>query len=81
VSRRGFKVTGSGTETIVTPRLFKRGRRVAVKGALPRVAVAGKGGRLRLRVDLGAAHTQDQFSSGSSQPSFVTRNVRLRPRR
>jgi diacylglycerol O-acyltransferase/trehalose O-mycolyltransferase len=81
VSRRGFKVSGSGTETIVTPRLFKRGRRVAVKGALPRVAVAGKGGRLRLRVDLGAAHTQDQFSSGSSQPSFVTRNVRLRPRR
>jgi hypothetical protein len=81
VSRRGLQVTGSGTETVITPRLFKPGRRVTVNGARPRTAVAGKRGRLTLRVDLGAAHTQDQFSPGNDSPSFVTRTVRLTPKR
>ena len=81
VSRRGLQVTGSGTETVITSRLFKPGRRVAVKGALPRTVVAGKRGRLTLRVDLGPAHTEDQFTQGSAPPSFVTRNVRLKPKR
>jgi hypothetical protein len=78
-SQRGVALTGSGTETVVTRRLFEPGQRVAVRGALPRHAVAGKGGRLRLRVDLGAAHTEDQFAPGSATESFTTRTVRFKP--
>lgn len=78
-SRAGFTLTGSGTESVVTGRLFAPGRRVAVSGALPAVARAGRAGRLRLRVDLGPAHTSPQFRPTDSHPHFVTRVVRLTP--
>jgi diacylglycerol O-acyltransferase / trehalose O-mycolyltransferase / mycolyltransferase Ag85 len=79
-SRAGFTLTGSGTENVVTARYFTPGQRVAVTGALPALARAGKHGRLRLRVDLGPAHTDPQFTAaGDSHPSFVTRVVTLRP--
>jgi S-formylglutathione hydrolase FrmB len=78
-SKNGFTLTGSGTENVVTGRLFAPGRRVAVTGALPAVARAGRKGRLRLRVDLGPAHTEKQFTPTDSHPDFVTRIVRLRP--
>lgn len=77
-SKRGLTLTGSGTETVVTARLFKPGRRVAVTGALPAIARAGRHGRLRLRVDLGGAHTERQFAPGWGEPDFVTRVVRFR---
>jgi pimeloyl-ACP methyl ester carboxylesterase len=76
-SKRGFALTGSGTETVVTGRLYNPGRRVIVHGALPAAARADRKGRLRLRVDLGPAHTERQFRAGGSQPSFVTRVVRI----
>jgi hypothetical protein len=79
-SRRGVSLTGSGTETVVTPGFFEPGRRVAVSGALPRVAVAGRRGRLTLRVDLGAPHADDQFSPAAARETFTTRKVRLKPR-
>lgn len=78
-SKRGFTLTGSGTENVVTGRLLAPGRRVAVSGALPAVAHAGRKGRLRLRVDLGPAHTDPQFDPTDSHPDFVTRVVRLTP--
>jgi S-formylglutathione hydrolase FrmB len=79
-SKRGFTLTGSGTENVVTDRLFAPGRTVAVTGALPAIARAGRRGRLRLRVDLGSAHTDPQFTPADSHPGFVTRIVRLSPR-
>jgi S-formylglutathione hydrolase FrmB len=78
-SRAGFTLTGSGTENVVTPPLFAPGQAVRVAGALPALAHAGPHGRLRLRVDLGPAHTDPQFTAaGDSHPEFVTRVVRLR---
>jgi S-formylglutathione hydrolase FrmB len=74
----GFTLTGSGTETVVTPDMFRPGQAVAVEGAEPASALADADGRLTLRVDLGAAHRDDQFS-GQGQPSFVTRIVRFKP--
>jgi hypothetical protein len=74
----GLTLTGSGTETVVTAGMFRPGQTVVVQGALPQRAVADADGRLTLRVDLGAAHHQDQFSGGG-QPSFVTRVVSFRP--
>jgi hypothetical protein len=53
---------------------------VDVSGALPAVARAGRKGRLRLRVDLGPAHSDKQFAPLDSHPDFVTRVVRLSPR-
>jgi diacylglycerol O-acyltransferase/trehalose O-mycolyltransferase len=76
--RAGLTLTGSGTETVVTPDMFHAGQAVGVEGALPARAVADADGRLTLRVDLGAAHSQDQFS-GPGEPSFVTRVVRFKP--
>src|SRR3954469_17499344 len=74
----GLTLTGSGTETVITPAMFGPGQAVAVQGALPAKAVADADGRLTLRVDLGAPHGQDQFS-GQGEPSFVTRIVRFKP--
>jgi S-formylglutathione hydrolase FrmB len=74
----GFTLTGSGTETVVTPDMFRPGEAVAVQGALPANAVADADGRLTLRVDLGSAHADEQFS-GPAPPSFVTRVVRFKP--
>jgi diacylglycerol O-acyltransferase/trehalose O-mycolyltransferase len=74
----GLTLTGSGTETVITPNMFRPGQAVAVEGALPAKAVADADGRLALRVDLGAAHREDQFS-GQEQPSFLTRIVRFKP--
>lgn len=80
-SRAGFTLTGSGTENVITARYFKPGQRVFVTGALPARARAGKHGRVRLRVDLGPAHTDPQFTAaGDSHPAFVTRVVSLRTR-
>lgn len=74
--QRGFTLTGSGTETVVTAPLYKPRARYRIGGALPATARASRSGRLVLRVDLGAPHTQRQFSGGP--PAFVERSVTVR---
>jgi hypothetical protein len=59
-------------------RLELRHRRVSEAAALPARAAADADGRLTLRVDLGPAHTEEQFS-GPGQPTFVTRIVTFNP--
>jgi S-formylglutathione hydrolase FrmB len=80
-SASGFMLTGSGTETVVTPGRWRRRQRVRVSGARPAVAVADAHGRLTLRVDLGAPHTTEQFAPGAGTPTFSTRVIRLRAMR
>jgi S-formylglutathione hydrolase FrmB len=75
--RAGLMLTGTGTETVVTASLFRPGTRVGVAGALPAVAIAGRSGRITLRVDLGRPDTSPQFAPGSPQPAWTTRRVRL----
>jgi len=77
--RRGLTLTGSGTETVVTARLFHPGQEVRVSDAKPATARADHDGRLHLAVDLGAPHTERQFKAGAPKPTFVTRVVRLQP--
>jgi S-formylglutathione hydrolase FrmB len=77
--RGGVTLTGSGTETVVTAPLFKPGARVAVAGAAPSSAVADGNGRLTIAVDLGPAHTTEQFDPGAPAPDFVTRAVTFKP--
>jgi S-formylglutathione hydrolase FrmB len=78
-SASGLTLTGSGTETVVTPPAFRPSEPVTVSGARPARATADADGRVTLRVDLGAPQTTAQFSPGAPSPSFVTRVVTLRP--
>jgi S-formylglutathione hydrolase FrmB len=81
ITRHGLTLTGSGTETIVTPRLFRRRQLVQVTGARPGpLARADRRGRLTLTVDLGPPHARAQFGAGDAPPEFVTRRVVLAPR-
>jgi hypothetical protein len=85
VSREGLTLTGSGTESVTTPRFFGPGETVTVQGAATgalRVR-AGGDGRLTFPVDLGPAHsleqgTDAQVAAQASNPGyFVTRQVRF----
>jgi hypothetical protein len=80
-TRRGLTLTGSGTETVVTGRFFKPRQRVRVRGAKPARARAGRGGRIRLAVDLGRPNRKPQFSGDDSKRVFTSRRVTFRPRR
>jgi S-formylglutathione hydrolase FrmB len=79
-SSAGFTLTGSGTETVVTPGVYTPGQQVDVKGAKPPVATADGQGRLRVAVDLGPAHTKNQFRRLARPPVWQTRVVALSPR-
>jgi S-formylglutathione hydrolase FrmB len=85
VSREGLTLTGSGTESVRTPRVFRPGEVVTVDGAASgplRVRADGEG-RLTFPVDLGPAHaleqgTAAQIAAQASNPGyFVTRRVRF----
>lgn len=54
--RTGFVLTGSGTATVVTPRMYRPGTRLRVAGAGPtRTIVVGRDGRLHVVVPLGTS--------------------------
>jgi hypothetical protein len=74
--RAGLTLTGSGSETVVTARVFRPRQRVRVTGARAMSRRADRAGRLTLTVDLGPPHAEEQFS-GAGQPDFVTRAVRF----
>ncbi len=85
VSRDGLTLTGSGTESVRTPRFFWPGEDVTVEGSESRtldVRADGEG-RLTFPVDLGPAHgleqgTAAQMAVQTSAPGyFVTRRVRF----
>jgi S-formylglutathione hydrolase FrmB len=79
-SAAGFNLTGSGTETVVTPGAYTPGQQVDVTGAKPAVATADTQGRVRLAVDLGPAHQRNQFKRLGPKPVWHTRVVTLSPR-
>jgi S-formylglutathione hydrolase FrmB len=78
-SNAGFTLTGSGTETVVTPGIYTPGQQVDVTGAKPAIATADGQGRIRLAVDLGPAHTKNQFRRLARPPVWQTRVVSLTP--
>jgi S-formylglutathione hydrolase FrmB len=63
-SADGLTLVGSGTETVITPRVFEPGERVSVSGAAPATATADGEGRITIAADLGAPAETAQFSGG-----------------
>ncbi|MFA5891575.1 MAG: hypothetical protein WDA27_11600 [Actinomycetota bacterium] len=56
-------LTGSGTETVTTAACFTPGEVVALSGAITASATADATGRLAFAVDLGPAHTLQQYTA------------------
>jgi S-formylglutathione hydrolase FrmB len=75
VTRTGVTLEGSGRTTVTTPAWYRGLEAVDVDGA---PAAPGGNGRLRFAVDLGAAHTVQQYTQGAST-TFATRRVALAP--
>lgn len=63
VGPSGLTLQGSGRVTVVTPRLYKAGRRYTINGTggPPQIVTADRGGRLTIRVDLGPSHETEQY--------------------
>ena len=84
-SAEGFRVTGSGTTTITTASLFRRGATVRVMGAgvWSPLLQADNDGRLTLTVDLGPPHSLEEGTdaeriAAAADPNyFIIRSVRL----
>jgi S-formylglutathione hydrolase FrmB len=76
-SSAGFTLTGSGTETVVTPGIYAPGQQIDVTGAKPSLATADSHGRIRVAVDLGPAHLRNQFRPLAQPPVWHTRVVSL----
>jgi S-formylglutathione hydrolase FrmB len=72
--RRGFTLTGSGSATVTTPRLYRRGRAytVSVRGKA-RSVLANRRGRLRVAVRLGPGNPVQQFTAGARTRVFKAR--------
>ena len=73
-SRAGAGLAGSGTTTVTTPP-FYRGLKLVDVGSEP---VAVEQSRVRFTVDLGPAHTVQQYTSGGAT-EFGRRSVALAP--
>ncbi len=73
--RRGVTLQGSGSTTVTTPAWY-RGLKAVDVGGTPTVPAAD--GRLRFTVDLGAAHTVQQYTQGA-MTMFTQRKVALAP--
>jgi S-formylglutathione hydrolase FrmB len=84
-SRAGVKLTGSGTERVLTAPLFLPQRLVAVVGAqsVPQLVRANAAGAISFAADLGPAHSLEEGTSAEvaaasgASPYFVTREVRF----
>ena len=72
--RRGFTLTGSGSATVTTPSVYRRGRAytVTVRGKTRSVR-ANPGGRLRITVPLGPGNPMQQYTAGASTRVFRAR--------
>lgn len=83
----GLKVTGSGTESVLTGALFHRHEWVSVAGAgaSPQTVQADDAGRIAFGIDLGPAHALEEYtpaeqSAAAANPGyFVTRDVCFTP--
>jgi S-formylglutathione hydrolase FrmB len=82
--RRGLRLVGSGTSKVTTPPFFQGWSAVAViTDGVKRVVVPDSDGRLHFRVDLGAAHPNQQYGAaaalaGDGKPGYFTsRTVRF----
>jgi hypothetical protein len=82
--RRGVTLTGSGVTTVTTQPFFRRRRAVEVMtDSGMRVVAPDRDGRLQFSVDLGPAHTNQQYTvasrvAGDGEPGyFTTRRVRF----
>ena len=86
-SERGLQVTGSGAETVLTSALFRPRQWVAVSGAgsMPQAVQADREGRIAFGVELGPAHTLEEYTSAEQSAAaanpgyFVTRDVCFTP--
>jgi S-formylglutathione hydrolase FrmB len=73
--RRGFTLRGSGTARVTTPPLYRPGERLRVRvrdrrGTRAGTRVAGRGGRLRIAVDLGPGNRVQQDAPGATTRVF-----------
>jgi hypothetical protein len=73
--RAGVTLEGSGRTTVTTPAWYRGLEAVDVDGT---PTAPGADGRLRFVVDLGAAHTVQQYTQGAGT-SFESRRVSLAP--
>ncbi|MEC3919359.1 alpha/beta hydrolase [Nocardia sp. CDC160] len=75
-SRSGLTLTGSGTETVTTAGYYPPGASVRIDdGTQVREIVSDASGRLTFTVDLGPAHTVQQYRGNDTD--FVTRTVHI----
>jgi S-formylglutathione hydrolase FrmB len=78
--RSGVTLTGSGKTSVTTPPLFAGASSVDVVSSDTRfAAVPDARGRITFTVDLGPAHTQQQYTPGAPT-GFATRRVTFEPR-
>jgi diacylglycerol O-acyltransferase/trehalose O-mycolyltransferase len=83
----GVRLTGSGTEAVLTGTLFERRQRVLVEGAgrAAYVIRADDAGRIAFAVNLGVAHSleegtaAEQAADAADPRYFTTRDVRFIP--
>jgi diacylglycerol O-acyltransferase/trehalose O-mycolyltransferase len=77
----GLTATGSGTLDVVTPAVYKHGRRYVVRtGSASRRLRADRAGRLRFSVDLGPSHTAQQSDFGAdATKGWRSASVRIKP--
>jgi S-formylglutathione hydrolase FrmB len=61
-SCNGLGLTGSGRTTVTTAPCFAVGETVSLDAAVEQTAIADAEGRIRLTVDLGPAHSDQQFT-------------------
>jgi S-formylglutathione hydrolase FrmB len=73
-SGKRFALSGSGTGTVTTGRLFrKRSKVVATVGTARLQVVADGKGRVKVPVPLGPANPQQQYTAGASTKVFATK--------
>jgi S-formylglutathione hydrolase FrmB len=81
--RTGFSFAGSGSATVLTPPVYRPGKRymATIKRAGAKAETyplrAFRGGRLRLVVPLGKGNPQQQYTAGATTKVFKT-SVRIR---
>jgi S-formylglutathione hydrolase FrmB len=86
-SELGVQVTGSGTESLLTGALFRPRQWVMVGGAgsMPQAVQADDAGRIAFGVDLGPAHTLEEYTPAEQAAAaanagyFVRRDVCFTP--